>query len=336
MKILYLGNQLSKHGKSPTSIETLGVFLKNEGYNMYYASDKKNMIFRLFDMLFTMLKTRQKIDFILIDTYSTSAFWYAFICSQLARLLRIKYIPILHGGDLPNRLQKNPKLCELIFKNAYQNVAPSEYLKHHFKIYGFQNVAVIPNSIQLDKYQHKKREILQPNLLWVRSFAKIYNPQMAVDVLVQLQKKYPDATLTMVGPEKDGSLAATQEYANRVGAKVNFTGKLTLQEWTSLAQNHDIFINTTHFDNTPVSVIEAMALGLPVISTNVGGIPFLLKNNENAILVNDNQVNEMVNGIEKLLIDKDFSIKIQQNAHIFIQDFNWKSVFLKWNKFFFI
>jgi glycosyltransferase involved in cell wall biosynthesis len=332
MTILYLGNQLSKHGKSPTSIETLGVFLKNEGYTMYYASDKKNMILRLLDMLFTMLKTREKIDYILIDTYSTSAFWFAFICSQLARLLKIKYIPILHGGDLPNRLHKNPKICQLIFKNAYINIAPSNYLKHHFNLHGFQNVEVIPNSIQLDKYVFKKRENLKSNLLWVRSFAKIYNPKMAVDVLVQLQKNYSDATLTMVGPEKDGSLAATQEYANRVGVKVNFTGKLSLQDWTKLAQDCDIFINTTHFDNTPVSVIEAMALGLPVVSTNVGGIQFLLKNNENAILVNDNQVNEMVDGIEKLLIDKEFSLKIQQNAYKFVQNFNWDSVFINWKK----
>jgi glycosyltransferase involved in cell wall biosynthesis len=334
MKILYLGNQLSKHGKSPTSIETLGVFLKNEGYDMFYASSKKNILLRILDMVFSVFKYSNQVDYILIDTYSTTAFWYAFIGSQISRVLKIKYISILHGGDLPNRLQKNPKLCKLIFKNAYINIAPSNYLKHHFNLNGFQNVEVIPNSIQLENYVFKKRENLKPNLLWVRSFAKIYNPKMAVDVLVQLQNKYPEATLTMVGPEKDGSLEETKNYANRVGAKVTFTGKLSLQEWTNLAQNEDIFINTTHFDNTPVSVIEAMALGLPVVTTNVGGIPFLLNNEENAILVNDNQVNEMVNGIEKLLNNFEFSTKIQNNALFFIQNFNWKSVSLKWNKLF--
>jgi L-malate glycosyltransferase len=332
MKILYLGNQLSKHAKSPTSIETLGVFLKNEGYIMYFASSKKNIVLRILDMIFSVFKYHNKVDFILIDTYSTLAFWYAFICSQLARLLKIKYIPILHGGDLPNRLQNNSKLSELIFKNACVNIAPSNYLKHHFTLKGFQNIEVIPNSIELEKYEFKKRENLKPNLLWVRSFAKIYNPKMAIDVLYLLQKKYPEASLTMVGPEKDGSLVETIKYANKVGVKVNFMGKLSLIEWTKLAQNCDIFINTTHFDNTPVSIIEAMALGLPVVSTNVGGIPFLLNNTENAILVNDNNVLEMVNGIQKLLIENDFSIKIQQNAYQLIQNFNWNSVFLIWKK----
>lgn len=331
MKILYLGNQLSKHGKSPTSIETLGVFLKNEGYTMCYASSKKNTFLRILDMIFSVLKYRNQVEYILIDTYSTSAFWYAFICSQLAMLLKIKYIPILHGGDLPKRLQNNTKLSQLIFKNAYISIAPSNYLKYHFNLYGFQNVEVIPNSIQLEKYEYKKREILKPNLLWVRSFAKIYNPKMAVDVLVLLQEKYPDATLTMVGPEKDETLNETKDYASRLGVRVNFTGKLSLLEWTKLAQNFDIFINTTHYDNSPVSVIEAMALGIPVVTTNVGGIPFLLTDKENAILVSDSNVTEMVNGIKKLLIDNDFSIKIIQNAHEFIKEFNWNSVFLKWN-----
>jgi L-malate glycosyltransferase len=330
MKILYLGNQLSKHGKSPTSIETLGVFLKNEGYTMYYASDQKKMWLRLLDMVFSIFKHRKQLDFMLIDTYSTAAFWYAFIGSQLARMLKINYIPILHGGDLPNRLSKYPRLCQLIFKNAYLNVAPSSYLKHHFKLHGLENVEVIPNSIEIAKYQYQKREILKPNLLWVRSFASIYNPQMAVAVLLELQKKYPNATLTMVGPEKDGSLAATKKFAENKGVNVNFTGKLSLTDWTNLAKGCDIFINTTHFDNTPVSVIEAMALGLPIVTTNVGGIPYLLRNNENAILIKDNQVDEMVNGIEKLLTQKEFSLELQANAYQLVQEYNWKSVFLKW------
>ena len=99
---------------------------------------------------------------------------------------------------------------------------------------------------------------------------------MAVKVLQQLQKQYPSATLTMVGPDKDGSLQTTKDFAKSLGITVNFSGQLTKEEWWELASKHDIFINTTHFDNTPVSVMEAMALGLPVVSTNVGGIPYLL------------------------------------------------------------
>lgn len=330
MKLLYLGNQLSKHGFNKTTIETLGLQLEQEGYTIYYASDKKSFLFRLLDMMWAVFIYRKQVSYILIDTYSTKAFWYAFFCSQLARIFNIKYIPILHGGNLPNRLRKNPKLCRMLFANAYKNVAPSGYLKKSFESVGFKNVIHIPNSIEIDKYEFKSREKLTPKLLWVRAFASIYNPEMAVKVLQQLQEKYPSATLTMVGPDKDGSLQTTKAFAESIGVAVNFTGQLAKEDWWQLASEHDIFINTTHFDNTPVSVMEAMALGLPVVSTNVGGIPYLLADKENALLVNDDDDKEMTETILDLLNDKVRANQLAKNARTFIEQMDWQVVKEEW------
>jgi glycosyltransferase involved in cell wall biosynthesis len=328
--LLYIGNKLHKHGFNKTSIETLGVFLADEGYAIAYTSDKKNQVVRLLDMMMTTFFKAKKVDYVLIDTYSTSSFWYAFFCSQVARLFNTKYIPILHGGDLPNRLKSNPYLCKLLFKNAYTNVAPSNYLLEKFKENGFENIVFIPNSIQLEEYEYKNRIQVQPKLLWVRSFAKIYNPQMAIHVFKHIKVKHPIATLTMVGPDKDGSLIETRNLAESLNLNVNFTGKLSKKEWTDLAKKHDIFINTTHFDNTPVSVIEAMALGLPVVTTNVGGIPYMLSNNENALLINDDKSIEMVNAIEALLINEELVQKLSSNAKVLVCNMDWQVVKLKW------
>ena len=330
--LLYIGNKLYKHGFNKTSIETLGVFLAHEDYNIKYTSDKKNQILRFLDMIFSTLLYAKKVDYVLIDTYSTSSFWYALFCSQIARVLKVNYIPILRGGDLPNRLKKSPKLCGIIFKNAYINVAPSSYLLDKFKSEGFDNIIFIPNSIDLDAYVFKTRAIIQPKLLWVRAFAAIYNPKMAVEVFKLVKEKYPNATLTMVGPDKDGSLKTTKNLAESLNLKVNFTGKLSKLEWTNLASEHDVFINTTHFDNTPVSVIEAMALGLPVISTNVGGIPYMLSDYENALLINDNQPLEMANAIEDLLTNDLLLQKITSNAKSLVSTMDWEAVKLKWNE----
>ena len=204
--LLYIGNKLSEHGLTVTSIETLGILLENEGYNLLYASTKKNKTVRLVDMLLTTLKNRKHIDYVLIDTYSTYNFWYAFLVSQLCRILKLKYIPKLHGGDLPHRLIKNPKLCRMIFKNAYRNVAPSAYLLDAFKNRDFAELIYIPNTIELHKYPFKLRPDTFPKLLWVRSFTSIYNPEMALKVFYELQKDFPDCELCMVGPDKDGTL----------------------------------------------------------------------------------------------------------------------------------
>ena len=330
IQILYLGNQLAKHGYNKTTIETLGPALEQEGCVVFYSSSHKVFLFRLLDMMRAVFRCR-KVDYILIDTYSTKAFWYAFLCSQIARLLKIKYIPILHGGNLPYRLKNNPFLSRLLFQYAYKNVAPSGYLQHAFETAGFKNVIHIANALPIKEYPMQLRTVLAPKLLWVRAFATIYNPKMAVAVLVSLQQKYPTATLTMVGPDKDGSLQTTQEYAKLKNVTVNFTGQLTKAAWWQLAAEHAIFINTTHFDNTPVSVMEAMALGLPVVSTNVGGIPYLLTDKEHALLVGDDQVVAMTKALIQLLDNPAKALSLAQNARAKIEQMDWEVIKHQWH-----
>lgn len=329
--LLYIGNKLSSPSNNLTSIDTLGSLLEKEGNKLSYASSKVNKVLRLLDMIFTTIRHREKADYVLIDVYSTNNFWYAIIISQLCRFFKLKYIPKLHGGNLPSRFKNNPKLCSLIFDNAHYNIAPSNFLLFSSLNSGLKNVYYIPNTIELKNYNFKERLKIEPKLLWVRSFDKIYNPIMAVKVFVEIKKTYPNATLCMVGPDKDGSLQKTKNFANQQSVEVTFTGKLSKSDWTKLSQDYDIFINTTHFDNTPVSVIEAMALGLPVVSTNVGGIPFLLENNDTALLVNDNDVDGMVNSIKTLIENDETSQKIIKNARQLSETFDWEDVKRLWS-----
>ena len=328
--LLYIGNKLSGHNATVTSIETLGLLLEREGYVLIYASSKKNKVLRLSEMIFRTIQYRNKVDYVLIDTYSTYNFWYAFIISQLCRFYRIKYIPKLHGGDLPNRLIKSPILSKMIFKYAYRNIAPSEYLLEAFKDRGYAELICIPNTVEIQNYTFKKRNSCEPNLLWVRSLHEIYNPEMALSVLAEINKEFPNAKLCMVGPDKGGMKANLKKIANLKNLNVEFAGKLSKKKWVKYSEQYDIFLNTTHYDNTPISVIEAMALGLPVISTNVGGIPFLLKDRQTALLVADNDIQAMSEAIKELMINDELRNKLVANAHDLVQQFDWNLVKNKW------
>lgn len=329
--LLYIGNKLASKGNNITTIETLGLLLTSEGYRLEYASEKQNQLLRLLDMLWKTFSLRKSIDYVLIDTYSTSGFWFAFLVSQLCRLLKKKYIPILHGGNLPVRLQKNPKLSEMIFAHSYKNIAPSLFLQQAFEKAGYQNIVFLPNVLEIEKYSFKERKLLKPNILWVRAFSEIYNPKMAVAVFQKVKADYPEATLCMVGPNKDGSKEDVEHYAKTLGLEVRFTGRLEKEEWVRLSTDYDIFINTTHLDNTPVSVMEAMALGIPVVSTNVGGLPFLIANNEDGILVDDSNVQEMANAVRKLLSDEQLANKISLSGRRKAQTWDWMVVKHDWN-----
>ena len=331
MKILYIGNDLVSKTKYNSSMNTLSELLNSIGFSIYKGSSKSNKIFRILDMLWMVYSFRNKVSFILIDTFSTSNFYYALLTSQLARVLKLKYIPILRGGNLPTRLVNNKFMSNLIFKNSHFNVAPSNYLKTRFKKQGFPSI-LIPNILEIENYKFKLRDPLQPKLLWVRAFDHIYNPKLAIKVMKKLKIKYPGSILTMVGPVKDDSLNEVKKLIANLKLKesVIITGVLRKEVWHKLAEDSDIFINTTNIDNTPVSVMESMALGLPVVSTDVGGLPYLIKNNIDGLLVEKNNPELMCNAIDHLLTNNDSAITIANNARIKAESFSWGFVKQKW------
>ncbi|WP_430408538.1 glycosyltransferase family 4 protein [Kordia sp.] len=330
--IIYVGNIVSGHGKTATTIETLGKLLHQEGLEIRLTSNKQNKILRMLAMLWTVFKHRKKVSKVLIDTYSTSNFYYAYLVSKLCILLKINYIPILHGGNLEERLKNSVSKSKAIFQNAEVNVCPSLFLKATFEKYGYTNLIHIPNNIELADYPFTERKKVGAKLLWVRSFAEIYNPTMAVEVAHALKIKGLVVDLCMIGPEKDDSFQKTKALAKQLNADVIFTGKLSKSDWISRAADYDIFINTTNFDNLPVSLLEAMALGMPIVSTNVGGIPFLIDDKKDGLLVAPNNVAEMAKAIETLVNSTELVQRLTHEARQKAIQFDWKIVKNQWKK----
>lgn len=332
INILYVGNNLKTKKANTTLMSTLGPLLEKEGYSLNYASSKINKITRLLDMMFSVLRHGHRTDVVLIDTYGTQNFYYALLVSQLCRLLGLPYISILHGGTLPLRLNNNPKMSRLIFKHSKFNVAPSRYFETIFESHGYHNIKYIPNSIEIENYLFSQRTYITPNILWVRSFSEMYNPLMAVKVFKFIKDSGVDASLCMVGPDSDGSFHDIKALAKDYHIDVTFTGKLTKHQWTQISENYNVFINTTNIDNTPTSVIEAMALGLPVVSTNVGGIPYLIEHEHNGLLVEKNNVAAMAEAILLLFKDPVRREHIISNARKLAESFDWEQVKTKWNE----
>ena len=331
-KLLYIGNQLASRGGSPTAADILPQLLREQGYYVKSASSRKIKVLRIVEMLFLVFRNKNATDFVLIDTYSTQNFWYAWAVARLCQKLKLNYIPVLHGGDLPERIKRSPKSSAKIFNRAYLNVAPSLFLKSEFQKAGFHNIWYIPNSIHIKDYKFKDRPALFPKLLWVRAFDEIYNPMLALQVLELLLEKYPQAELCMIGPVKDESWNNCRRYALQKKLPVKFAGKLSKKDWRTLSEGYDIFLNTTNIDNTPVSVIEAMALGLPVVSTNVGGLPYLISADVDGVLVPPNDPERMAGAVEKLLKDPEFSLKMTKTARKKTEAFDWDVVKEKWER----
>ncbi len=330
-KIYYIGNDLSGRTRYETTLAILSRKLREEGYEVRVKSGKMNLVWRALDMLAGFFRYGLEADYILINTYSTLNFYYAWVFSQLSRLFGKKYIPILHGGNLPQRLDRHPRLSRMIFNHSYANVAPSGYLKHEFEKRGYRT-EFIPNILDISQYPYKERNPVRPRLLYVRAFADFYNPGLAVEVLKKLKERYPEAVLCMVGPDKDGTLEQVKEKVRSYGLddSVRFTGVLPKSQWHKLSEDYDIFINTTNVDNTPVSVMEAMALGLPVVSTNVGGLPYLIEDGEDGLLVEPDDADAFAMAIEALIGNPAKAVSLSRRARRKAESFDWKEVRHLW------
>lgn len=330
-KILYIGNKLEEHGFTPTSADSLPEKLKNEEIDFRVFSDKKNPYLRFMEMLYVIFKYRNWCDLILIDTYSTKNFWYAVCCGWLANSLNLRYIFIFHGGNLPERFANSSHRTLKIFRHAYCNVAPSIYMKNKLKNFQFKNVQFIPNSIDIEDYPFELRLEAHPKLFWLRAFDDSYNPKMALRVFQKLLKIYPKVEMIMVGPEKDGSLKQIEKLVKDKNLAVKLTGKLLKDDWISLSNSSDIFINTSRIDNLPISILEAMALGLPVISTNVGGIPALIEDGENGLLVKSDDAEAMAEKVKQVISNNDLYRKLSKNGRKTVEEnFDWKQVKKLW------
>ncbi|MDT0676780.1 glycosyltransferase family 4 protein [Autumnicola musiva] len=330
-RILYIGNDLQLDSFTATYISFLSKMLKKEGYEVRTASTRSNKGLRLVEMLALVAKHRKQTDVVLIDTYGAMNFYYAYLVGKTCRHYNLDYIPILHGGNLPERLEDSQAYSKSLFGKAKVNVAPSLFLYDIFKAKGFNNTKMVPNAVQLENYPFKERKKFRPRLLWVRRFQKRYNPLLALKVLIELMKKYPDTELCMVGPDKDGSMQTCKSYVRKHKLPVRFTGKLKKKEWAALSIDYDFFINTTTIDNTPISVIEAMSLGLAVVSTNVGGMPVLIHDEKEGKLVPPNNKDAMAGAIAECIEDPAKTAEICSAARKKVEKFDWELVKTEWN-----
>ena len=329
-KVLYLGNKFFKYKKVKSVLETLEPLLA-EFCDIKTASDKKNQFLRFLDMLYHFFKFGGKADKIIIDVYSTKAFYFAYFFSILSWMFNKEYILFLHGGNLPFRYQQSKKMVTRMFTKAHKIIAPSGYLKDFFEANRF-SVELVPNTIELDNYPFKLREKIRPHILALRGFGKPYNPLMALRAINELKNSIPDLKILLLGNENDFFYNDVISYVdeNHLSNIVTVKPKCTRDEWVDLSKDYDIMVSNPMIDNTPVSLIEGMALGMCIISTNVGGVPYIINHKVDGLIIENNNVDDLVSSILFIINNSHYSINMSQNARLQVENYSWENVKPLW------
>ena len=308
----------------------LSELFASEGYKTLAISKLLNRYARLADISATLIRHRKDIEIALIEVYSGPAFVVADVASFVSRRLGYKTILTLHGGNLPAFLQRFPNWTRRVLDRAHALVAPSEYLAQAVGLNG-RAASIISNVIDLEAYPYRCRTRLVPRLFWMRSFHHLYNPALALKVAAGLRSEYSDVSLVMAGQDK-GLQAKMQDLASTlgVGDAVRFPGFLNKTSKALEGARADIYLNSSHIDNAPVAILEASAMGLPVVATHVGGVACLLQDGENGLLVPDDDVPAMISAIRRLLHEPRLAARLSANGRNLAERSSWQKVRPLW------
>lgn len=331
-----IGNYLAAPRHNRNIWQDLADRLSGLGWHVITTSSKENQLFRLLDMLLTILRMQNSYKVAQVDVFSGKAFIYAISCAFLLKLIKKPFVLTLHGGGLPEYAQKYPQRVKWLLRSANMVVTPSPFMLNGLKDF-YSNIRLIPNPVDLTEFHYRDREISDPLMIWVRAFHKTYNPTMAIEVLDLVSKNFPDCHLTMIGPDKgDGSLekVISKKEALTLASNLQVISGVPHHQISAQLDRVDIFLNTTNYDTAPRSLIEAMASGLCIVSTNVGGIPWLIRDGIEGLLVKPGDPKAMARAVLRILCEPGLSQKLSMNAYQKALTLGWDSILPQWDLLF--
>jgi glycosyltransferase involved in cell wall biosynthesis len=332
-------NYSNKFGAVKTQGEYLYELLVENNLDAQIVSDHHNFIKRILQTCLAILKLPQKSNLI-IQVYGTKSLYLEWLSSIIGIWKRHKIILTLHGGDIPN-MYLNSKFKQYFFNGLFRNAkiitAPSEYLFVGLREVGAplneNKLTIIKNFINLEDYSIDSEVTKKDSIFWMRAFHDVYNPLLALQCLNELKKDGLKLKLYMAGPNQ-GLLDKTIEEIKVLNLEEDLVllGKIDNKVKSEIAHKCFVYLNTTRIDNSPVAFLEMMALGLPIVSTNVGGIKYWVQDKSNALLADNNTAIELKENIKKLIIDDNIFNKIRTDNFKKVEEFSKERVSKDWIK----
>lgn len=258
--------------------------------------------------------------------------WHLFSAPAIwvARSRRTPVIVNYHGGEAASFLERSHRIVQFSMRQAAALIVPSGYLNEVFARFGMP-ANIVPNVVDLSEVQvqpaESGREIGDhPHVVVPRNLELIYDNATAVHAFVSVKARFPGASMTIAGsgPEE----ANLRSLVSQLGLtdSVRFTGRLERDGMARLYQKADVVLNPSQVDNMPVSLLEAMASGVPIVSTNVGGIPWMVEDGVSALLVKPGDAAAMAAAISRLIDEPALRSKLAGNGLKEAERYTWPRV----------
>jgi glycosyltransferase involved in cell wall biosynthesis len=220
----------------------------------------------------------------------------------VGRLLGCRVVLTYHGGEAEDFLRTWAPLARPVFRAAHCVSAPSAFLAGIIGRRAGVSVFIVPNIVDTSMFRFRLRAAVAPKMVVTRHLSALYGIDTVLRAFHTVQQSWPEARLWIAGTGEEESRlrALVSEWNLR---NVSFLGFVDAARLPALYDECDILLNGSRADNFPLSLIEASAAGLVVISTNAGGIPFVYEHGRNALLADIGDGDAMAAAVAAVLRD---------------------------------
>lgn len=290
--------------------------------------------FRLIPYLAALWKATRQVD--CLHVMANSGWSWQLFAAPAVWVAWFNNVPVIvnyRGGEADSYLQASIKFVAPTLKKVSALIVPSGFLQDIFKKYGF-SAEVIPNIVDVNRFvfaaSKRVRNIDAPVIVIARNLEAIYGIDVAIDAIALLKQKIPMVRVLIAGsgPLLEPLLQRVKQAG--LADNIEFTGRLNPEQIAELYAKADIMLNPTRVDNMPNSVLEALAAGLPIVTTAVGGVPYIVSDAETALMVESGNPEMMANRLEQLINDTGLYEKLAYNGNQYVQQYAWRHVKQQW------
>lgn len=326
-------------GQSIQAARLIDAFADNEKIEMRFLPNNPESSFQNVKILRTLaaslkfwrllFKHIPQTDIVHIFSSGTTSYLISTLPPLfVAKLFGKKTILNYHTGEAEEHLKNWKLTARPTMKRFDKIVVPSPFLVHIFDKFGLRAASIF-NFVDTGKYVFRARDPLKPVFLSNRNFEKHYRVADVLRAFRLIEQNFPAAKLTVAGSGSEAQ--SLKKLAEELDLKnIEFIGRIEPSEMPKIYDSADIYLNSSIVDNMPLSIIEAFACGLPVVSTNAGGIPFIVTHEKTGLLVETNDYEGLAREAIRLLKDHDLARNLILEARAACTKYSWENVKNDW------
>ena len=262
--------------------------------------------------------------------------WHLFAVPAIwvARARGVPVVVNYRGGGAADFLARSQRQVRFSMRQVAAVIVPSGFLVNVFQRFGIA-AEIVPNILDLARF--RPADAARPGaaarqggprsqVVVARNLEAIYDNATAIQAFALLRQRLPGALLTVAGSGPEAGRLQALVLALGMNDAVRFTGTLDRDAMVALYATADVSLNPSLTDNSPNSVLESMASGVPVVSTDVGGVPFILEDGRTGLLVPPGDAQAMAAALYRLLTDEALWQSLATASQAEVQRYAWPQV----------